>query len=123
VRPAAERPFEESVREALESWGFPVRLGTGVDLAVPHPGGGYAIGIQCDGAGYRAYPAARDRDRLRDQVLRGLGWHLHRVWSTAWHTERTAERDRLRRAVEQAVALPALRAEPAPPVRAVTAPG
>jgi hypothetical protein len=123
VRPAADRPFEESVRAALESWGFPVRLGAGVDLAVPHPGGGYAIGIQCDGASYRAYPAARDRDRLRDQVLRGLGWHLHRVWSTAWHTDRAAERDRLRRAVEQAVALPALRAEPAPPVPAVTSPG
>jgi hypothetical protein len=106
VRPAAERPFEESVRSLLESWGYQVRLGTGVDLAVPHPGGGYAIGIQCDGAGYRAYPAARDRDRLRDQVLRGLGWHLHRVWSTAWHTERAAEQERLRRAVEQAVALP-----------------
>ncbi|HEY0534440.1 MAG TPA: AAA domain-containing protein [Actinoplanes sp.] len=114
VLPAAERPFEESVREALESWGFPVRLGTGIDLAVPHPGGGYAIGIQCDGAGYRAYPAARDRDRLRDQVLRGLGWHLHRVWSTAWHTERAAEQERLRRAVEQAVALPPLAREPTP---------
>lgn len=113
VRPAAERPFEESVREALESWGFPVRLGTGVDLAVPHPAGGYAIGIQCDGAGYVAYPAARDRDRLRDQVLRELGWHLHRIWSTAWHTERAAERERLRRAVEQAVALPPLGSTPA----------
>ncbi|MEV6841981.1 AAA domain-containing protein [Actinoplanes sp. NPDC051411] len=118
VRPAAERPFEESVREALESWGFPVRLGTGVDLAVPHPGGGYAIGIQCDGAGYRAYPAARDRDRLRDQVLRGLGWHLHRVWSTAWHTERAAEQERLRRAVEQAVALPVPARDPLPAVAA-----
>jgi superfamily I DNA and/or RNA helicase len=114
VPPAAERPFEESVRSALESWGFPVRVGTGVDLAVPHPGGGYAIGIQCDGAGYAAYPAARDRDRLRDQVLRGLGWHLHRVWSTAWHTDRATEQDRLRRAVEQAVALPPLVPESAP---------
>ncbi|MFI6072243.1 AAA domain-containing protein [Actinoplanes sp. NPDC051343] len=124
VRPAAERPFEESVREALESWGFPVRLGVGVDLAVPHPGGGYAIGIQCDGAGYVAHPAARDRDRLRDQVLRGLGWHLHRVWSTAWHTERTAEQERLRRAVEQAVALPVPGRDPVPPVRdAVYRPG
>jgi len=55
-------------------------------------------------------------------VLRGLGWHLHRVWSTAWHTERAAEQDRLRRAVEQAVALPALHPDPAPPPRPVTSP-
>jgi hypothetical protein len=109
VPPPADRPFEESLRAVVESWGYPVRLGTGVDLAVPHPAYGddvYAIGIQCDGAGYRAYPAARDRDRLRDQVLRDLGWHLHRVWSTAWHTDREAEENRLRLALEQAVALP-----------------
>ena len=27
----------------------------------------------------------RDRDRTRPAVLRGLGWNLHRVWSTQWH--------------------------------------
>jgi hypothetical protein len=56
-------------------------------------------------------------------VLRGLGWHLHRVWSTAWHTDGRAERERLRRAVEQAVALPPLGREPAPPLRVTAAPG
>ena len=28
--------------------------------------------------------SARDRDRLRQEVLEGLGWRLHRIWSTDW---------------------------------------
>lgn len=27
---------------------------------------------------------ARDRDRLRQEVLEGLGWTIVRVWSTDW---------------------------------------
>ncbi|MBP6395161.1 MAG: hypothetical protein KA309_05360, partial [Giesbergeria sp.] len=27
---------------------------------------------------------ARDRDKLREQVLRGLGWEILRIWSTDW---------------------------------------
>ena len=27
---------------------------------------------------------ARDRDRLRQQILEDLGWKIHRIWSTDW---------------------------------------
>ncbi len=38
-----------------------------------------------DGATYHRSATARDRDKLREQVLRGLGWDmLSRVWSTDW---------------------------------------
>src|SRR5262249_6022495 len=33
-------------------------------------------------------PVARDRDRLRQQVLEGHGWKLHRVWSPDWVRDR-----------------------------------
>lgn len=55
-----------------------------VDLAVKAEDGAYALGIEADGATYTGAFSARDRDRLRPQVLEGLGWKLHRVWSTDW---------------------------------------
>jgi len=36
-------------------------------------------------------------------VLEGLGWRLHRIWSTDWIYDRSQETDRLREAVDQAV--------------------
>ncbi|MFC4065257.1 DUF3320 domain-containing protein [Actinoplanes subglobosus] len=93
-------PIEESIRDVLESWGHPcdpVAIGLGVRL-----GDSYVLGVRCDGAA----PSARDRDRLQDQILTGLGWHLHRVWSVAWHTDRETEEARLRVAVENALATP-----------------
>ncbi|MGX6600628.1 DUF4011 domain-containing protein [Micromonosporaceae bacterium Da 78-11] len=104
-------PFEESVLATIRSWGYEVRTNVGasgrrIDLGVRHPayaGEVYALAVQCDGASYHAFATARDRDRLQDQVLRGLGWKLHRVWSVAWHRDRAEEESRLRTAIEQAV--------------------
>jgi very-short-patch-repair endonuclease len=31
--------------------------------------------------------SARERDRLRQEVLEGLNWRIHRVWSTDWYRE------------------------------------
>tara|TARA_B100001059_G_C17822287_1_gene579070 strand:- start:2067 stop:2714 length:648 start_codon:yes stop_codon:yes gene_type:complete len=57
-----------------------------IDLAVQDPGqpGRYLIGIECDGATYHSAKSARDRDRLRQSVLEGLGWNIKRIWSTDW---------------------------------------
>ncbi|MEU3982711.1 DUF3320 domain-containing protein [Streptomyces sp. NPDC026672] len=113
VRPDAEpdSPFEESVLAVLRGWGYRVQPQVGVagyriDLGVRHPElpGAYALGIECDGAMYHSSKAARDRDRLREQVLNGLGWRLHRIWGTDWYRGRAAAELRLREAVEQAVA-------------------
>lgn len=44
------------------------------------------LGIECDGATYHRAATARDRDKLRQMILEGLGWKLHRIWSTdLWH--------------------------------------
>jgi hypothetical protein len=116
----AQTPFEDSVRDVIASWGYHVRprVGTGafrVDLAIRTSSrrtSPYALGIECDGTTYDSAPAARDRDRLREQVLQGLGWKLHRIWGTAWYLDREHEEQRLRIAIEEALA--AYPAESAP---------
>ncbi|MEW4530630.1 DUF3320 domain-containing protein [Maioricimonas sp. JC845] len=83
--------FELEVSRALEQSGFTVHTQVGVagffiDLAVVDPDcpGRYLLGIECDGATYHSSRSARDRDRLRQQVLEDRGWVIHRIWSTDW---------------------------------------
>jgi len=35
-------------------------------------------------ATYHSSRSARDRDRLREEILHRLGWRIVRVWSTDW---------------------------------------
>jgi very-short-patch-repair endonuclease/uncharacterized protein (DUF1778 family) len=83
--------FEAAVCRALRDRGWEVHAQVGcagfaIDLAVvdPKAPGRYLLGIECDGATYHSSATARDRDRLRQAVLEGLGWQIHRVWSTDW---------------------------------------
>ncbi|MEY9946496.1 very-short-patch-repair endonuclease [Kitasatospora sp. GAS1066B] len=105
-----ESPFEDEVLGTLRSWGYQVQPQVGVagyriDLGVRHPAapGSYSLGIECDGAMYHSSRAARDRDRLRENVLRGLGWELHRIWGTDWYRNRPLAEERLREAVERSI--------------------
>ncbi len=61
---------------------------------------------------YHSSKAARDRDRLREQVLNGLGWRLYRIWGTDWYRGRAGAELRLKEAVEQAIAQGPLTAAP-----------
>ncbi len=113
-------PLAASVAAVAERWGYTVtrQVGAGhcrIEIGVRHAEpatGAYALGVQCDGPGYAALATARDRDRLQEQVLHGLGWHLHRVWSVAWFHDRAEEEGRLRAAIENALAVPDVFAEP-----------
>jgi very-short-patch-repair endonuclease len=68
-----------------------------IDLGVRHPKYPtvYLAGIECDGATYHNSKSARDRDRLRESVLRGKGWTILRVWSTDWFADADLQTDRL----------------------------
>ena len=97
-----DSPFEAEVKAALEALGWEVRTQIGVsgyriDLGVVHPdrAGRYLAGVECDGAAYHSSPTARDRDRMRQAVLEGLGWRIERVWSTEWFSHRLDVLDRL----------------------------
>jgi very-short-patch-repair endonuclease len=86
-----DSPFEEAVAEALQSLGWRVIPQVGVskfriDLGIVHPHrpGSFLAGIECDGATYHRSATARDRDKIREQVLRNLGWEMIRIWSPDW---------------------------------------
>jgi len=90
-----ESPFEQAVAAALVEKGWQVHPQIGVssfriDLGIVNPDlpGRYLAGVECDGGAYRRAATARDRDKLRERVLRGLGWEILRVWSTEWWTSR-----------------------------------
>ena len=84
-----ESPLEAQVADALRAKGWTVHPQIGVshfriDLGVVHPTkpGRYLAGVECDGARYHRSATARDRDLLREQVLKDLGWNIRRIWST-----------------------------------------
>jgi very-short-patch-repair endonuclease len=94
--------FEWSVGSVLKAKGFEVVPQVGVagffiDLGIKHPTkpGSFLLGVECDGASYHSGRSARDRDRLRQEILENLGWKLHRIWSTDWFRNRDAEMKRL----------------------------
>ena len=97
-----ESPLEEEVAQALQLAGIDVQPQVGVSgyhidfgIADPSLPGRFVCGIECDGATYHSAESARDRDRLREEVLRGLGWELHRVWSTDWWRDPAGQTRRL----------------------------
>lgn len=103
--------FERFVKERLESKGYEVVAQVGVagfwiDLGIRHPDWpyGFLLGIECDGAAYHSSLSARDRDRLRQQILEGLGWTIYRVWSTDWFRDQNRELAKMIAFIEQALA-------------------
>ena len=100
-------PFEAAVAEAIESFGYKADTQVGsagfkIDLAVrdPSKSGRYMLAIECDGATYHAALWARERDRLRQQILEGLGWRFHRIWSTDWFYRRARELEKLKQVLD-----------------------
>ena len=98
-----DSPFEDHVIEAVRSLGYEAVPQVGVssyfiDIGVKHPKYplGYICGIECDGATYHSSKSARDRDRLREEVLNRLGWELYRIWSTDWFRDPLGCREVLR---------------------------
>jgi len=109
----ADSPFEEYVIRQIETLGCEAvpqvgAAGYRIDIGVRHPDWpyGYILGVECDGATYHSSKSSRDRDRLRQEVLEGLGWKLHRIWSTDWFNDPRTEilflKDAIEAALEQA---------------------
>jgi very-short-patch-repair endonuclease len=94
--------FERWFLQRLKSAGYIAHPQVGVakyriDIGIVHPDkpGNYILGVECDGATYHSSKSARDRDRLREDVLIGLNWKIHRVWSTDWYRDPEREFTRL----------------------------
>jgi very-short-patch-repair endonuclease len=103
----AESEFERQVMEELTRRGVRLQAQVGaagyrIDMAVvdDEMPGRYVCGIECDGVAYHASETARDRDRLRQQVLEARGWQIHRLWSTDWFKDREGQIERLMRLID-----------------------
>jgi very-short-patch-repair endonuclease len=103
--------FEEAVAIKLKSLGYQVdhqigTVGFFIDLAVVdhNTPGKYLLGIECDGATYHSAHSARDRDRLRQEILESLGWRIHRIWSTDWFRNPEREIGKVQAAIASAQA-------------------
>lgn len=105
-----ESIFEEQVAEVVRQLGYEVETQLGqseyrIDIAVRDKNrpGRFILAIECDGAMYHSSISARDRDRLRQQVLESHGWRIHRIWSTDWFRRTEPERlDYLAEAIHSA---------------------
>ena len=96
----------EVVRE-IDALGYQTVSNVGIglfriDIGVVGKDGRFLLGIETDGESYRLTPTARDRERLRHDVLEGLGWQIHRVWSLDWARNRGAQVEALRDAIAAA---------------------
>lgn len=105
----ADSPFDEDVIKVIRVLGYEAdpQVGTAgfrIDIGVRHPDrpGQYIIAVECDGAAYHSALWARERDRLRQDVLEGLGWRFHRIWSTDWFHRKEVEIRRLADTLQQA---------------------
>jgi hypothetical protein len=88
-REVAEDPLRSDFARRLREAGLVVHESFGasaqpIDLVVedPHHRGRVLVAVETDGPTYAAMRSTRDRDRLRVEHLRRLGWEHVRVWTT-----------------------------------------
>ena len=77
--------------------GFKIDLGVRKSQDSEH----YLLAVESDGATYHSALWARERDRLRQQILEGFGWKFHRIWSTDWFYKRDKEVTKLKEVLEK----------------------
>jgi len=100
--------FESSVKLSLEKEGFVVKTLIGhsnfrIDLAIidPKKPSRFILGLECDGGSYQAAQNTRDRDRIRNEVLGGLGWEILHIWGPEWYNNKNQVIRKIKRKVNQ----------------------
>ena len=97
--------FEEEVCQFLRDNHYDVDTQVGcsgfkIDMGIRKPDSSdYFLAVECDGAAYHSSKNARDRDRLRQEILERMGWNFYRIWSTDWFRNNKTEKQRLLDAV------------------------
>ena len=98
--------IEEVVASEIKNMGYGISPKAGfseyrIDIGIVDPSDpeSFILGVECDGNTYRSSCSARDRDRLRGQILNQLGWKIHRIWSPTWVSRRDSEVKRLKEAL------------------------
>lgn len=104
--------FSKDVHRRLEELGYKVSAEIGssgfyIDLGVHHPviPSNFILGIECDGALFHSTHYARDRDKIRQELLESRGWKIARVWSQDWSKDWKAEIARLDNMLKEIISL------------------
>jgi hypothetical protein len=104
--PTAITALHDDVIRELKALGYDADalVGCGqcrLDVGVrdPKQAGQFLLGIEFDGPMLAQAATARDRDRLRPEVLARLGWKLHRIAAADWIHRKEEELARLRAAL------------------------
>ncbi|MBN4083289.1 DUF4011 domain-containing protein [Mycoplasma sp. CSL10137] len=102
--------FEDELYNELTNKGFKIKKHIGnsdfkVDLAVldPNNENNYLLGIEIDAESYNWAKTTRDRDKLRQQILKNRGWNIYRVWSVDWFRNKSQQLQKLLDAIESAI--------------------
>lgn len=120
---ASEDLLLDQVANALRGKGCKVDLSVGdsrykVDIAIRDSNAPdeYVAAVQLDGFQYVSATTTRDRDKLRENMLRKLGWKVIRVSSLDWWHNREKEVERIieesRKPVETTVSNPERKTTP-----------
>jgi very-short-patch-repair endonuclease len=106
-----DNDFEDAVIEGLRELNFECVPQVGVanfflDIGVRDPNAAHEFiaAVECDGASYHSSKSARDRDRLRQEILENLGWSIIRIWSTDWFRDPAAELSRVAEELKRLIA-------------------
>ncbi len=91
VRKAKPNSFEKLVAEEIQKSGYTVHTDIGcsgyrIDIGVVNPENPseYLLAILTDGENYKSAKTAKDREVVRMEVLRLLGWNIYKLWSPDW---------------------------------------
>ena len=102
--------FMQSVAQFIEGFGLkPLAViendAFGLDLVIEDPQHKrFGIGIECDAHCHPILETARAREIWRPKVLSKVIPHVHRVTSHGWYHRREEEMERLKLAIERALA-------------------
>ncbi|MET4083767.1 very-short-patch-repair endonuclease [Pedobacter sp. UYP30] len=91
IESGASAGFELAIAEELRKHGYEVHTQIGcsaykIDLGIvdkKNPSS-YILGILTDGKNYQRAHTSKDRELTQVDVLKQLGWNIHKVWSTEW---------------------------------------
>ena len=105
---------EKSIYDLLINNGYKVDTYVGtseykINIAVKSPidENKYILAIELDGYEYNSEPIARERYRLREELLYSMGWNFYRIWSTEWIRNREKVENEILTYLEEIISIEA----------------
>ena len=105
----------EAVGAEIEKLGYETEQNIGfsqnkIDLAIINPKSPqkYCVGIHFDSGAYANAPSARERERIRPNVFRSLGWRLYHLYTIDWVLQKEKVLQEIDKLVREIVEKPSI---------------